>query len=1344
MSIQFGTFSTLSVLIVLMTAVHNENSWAAGNHYSTIEEVDDTGIYATSSDYSNGQLWLGTFNGLAVISPNFEKVFNVSTGHLSSDEVFDVLVDDKGIVWASLNAGVFVYDFYNDAHRLFDVSNGIPDGACSDLEEDKNNNKILLVCGKALLTIDEQFSINSIDFSRDFNDDYDDFSRVKIISDNYLLLLGYFEIMLFDRAKGQLVRKFDITNEVQYDVRLIDNDNFIVASSAGVHLYNINSSQILRHFKFSSELNIVNDGVHKFGDFSESKILILTVQHGVYLFDKASHEISELPIFYPYLLNKYIPQALTFNQLSEGFAIATIGDGVQLYPNSHSFLNFFEKNRNEIPEVFFSKKLNEKVLFGNGQSLYLLDIQSRNISTLIDGLGSLLDGIAFGDGYLVQSDQKGLIHLTADGDIYKENVNFSGLPDLVTTDINRFHYLGGGEYLLGLYGDDATKAGVFKGNFEDGFKVIAPGHNISDFVTDSNGSIFALAPQTGVFKIDERFQATHFPFPEDINYIDCIERLSENTLLLCTRTTGVILFDASTGQYKQAFKDSTSLSKMVRDIYVDKNSRIWLMTGNGLVTYGDLAAKGFRFNSNDGIASKEYALNSALEINDSEVMIFGNKDLFSLNIDEAERYINDKRLKITNVDVVDFSSTISSSSNRGTNPFNKNLEMNGEVEFPHDVLNLKLRFTHDNLIDRNLIRYEIKLEGLEDKWRVLDQGENSVTFSTLPPGQYRFQVRAYDPRSFESQPIKRVNITVNPPWWKTVYAYVLYMLFFALITYFIQWFRSRQLQLKNQELAEKVKERTNTIENMLNQKQTFFANVSHEFRTPLSLIMAPIDYLSEKLNQQDETQQLSIMKRNTNRLMRLVDQILELAKFETSKHLPKEVYDVGDVLNVLSSSFSSLLEAKQQTLTIQIEDDFKLKLIQDSLEMIAGNLLSNAIKYCPQGAHISIVVTEQNGLLSIVVSDNGKGISPQNLKLLFERFTRFDAGEDVTGSGIGLALVKQLVTSNDGTIDVQSVENEGTTFIVQFPVNVSQSESVTHVAKPQIVETNYQEIPDKLIKTSNDVSNNNNEAVTGNGLVSQFKVLVVEDNPDLRSYLFETLSSEYEIELAKNGEEGLKKAQQNIPDLILSDVLMPVMDGYELSNAIRSDDATSHIPIILLTAKGDDLSRMKGWEENVDDYVTKPFKLKELRSRISRLISIRDILKKKHTAELTNNLALKNKEAISFQTKRDKEFFVRFEKVISEHYDEENFSRTDAASYLALSERQLNRKLSALVDYNFSEYLRKYRLQQGRDLLLAGKQVTEVSYEVGFNSPSYFSSCFKAEFEQTPKQYVEERENKKP
>lgn len=256
----------------------------------------------------------------------------------------------------------------------------------------------------------------------------------------------------------------------------------------------------------------------------------------------------------------------------------------------------------------------------------------------------------------------------------------------------------------------------------------------------------------------------------------------------------------------------------------------------------------------------------------------------------------------------------------------------------------------------------------------------------------------------------------------------------------------------------------------------------------------------------------------------------------------------------------------------------------------------------------------------------------------------------------------------------------------------------------------------------------------------RFKILIVEDNPDLRSFISESLSNEFELELAENGEQGLKKAQENIPDLILSDILMPKMDGYELANAIRSDQATSHIPIILLTAKGDDLSRMKGWEEQVDDYLTKPFKLKELKLRINRLLTIRDILRKKHTSELHNKLATKNQEVISFQSKRDLEFFNRFEAVIEHHYQNEHFSRTEAASELAMSSRQLNRKLSALVDYNFAEYLRKFRLQKSRELLLSGRQVTEVAYDVGFNSPSYFSSCFKAEFNKTPKRYVEELE----
>jgi DNA-binding response OmpR family regulator len=262
-----------------------------------------------------------------------------------------------------------------------------------------------------------------------------------------------------------------------------------------------------------------------------------------------------------------------------------------------------------------------------------------------------------------------------------------------------------------------------------------------------------------------------------------------------------------------------------------------------------------------------------------------------------------------------------------------------------------------------------------------------------------------------------------------------------------------------------------------------------------------------------------------------------------------------------------------------------------------------------------------------------------------------------------------------------------------------------------------------------------------NSKSAQYKLLIVEDNPDLRRFIAESLKDEYELDIAKDGLEGLKRAQAAIPDLILSDVLMPNMDGYQLSNAIRSDDATSHIPIVLLTAKGDDLSRMKGWQEEVDDYLSKPFKMSELKMRIKRLLSVRDILRKKHTSELTNNLATKNDEAISFQTKKDREFFFKFHQIMCENYANERFSRTDAANQLNMSLRQLSRKLEALVDYSFTEYLRKYRLQRSTELLLSGKQVTEVSYDVGFNSPSYFSSCFKAEFGEAPRDYITARQS---
>ena len=610
-------------------------------------------------------------------------------------------------------------------------------------------------------------------------------------------------------------------------------------------------------------------------------------------------------------------------------------------------------------------------------------------------------------------------------------------------------------------------------------------------------------------------------------------------------------------------------------------------------------------------------------------------------------------------------------------------------------------------------------------------------------------------------------IKVLPPYWLTTQAYLFYALLILLILYGIYRYRTRQLTQANVQLENAVIERTHELEsktqelsqshaqisNLLVQKESLFANVSHEFRTPLTLILGPMPQLRLKLEDESDIQQFDMMHRNTKRLAQLVEQILELARLDTAVESPKQVYAIETSLGILVNSFKPLAGLKSQSIVFTNHCWGGLELTADALEKILYNLLSNAIKYSPEAGTITITGEQVHNQFRLSVQDTGCGIPEEELDTIFERFTRLERTAEQLGSGLGLAVVKELVQANGGTIKVSSNLNEGTTFTVTLPLlsDFDESQAAPLHDKTLALDSAFELVNQSVENVSEKVVVINQHGDSDDTTTHKPVLLIIEDNQDMQHYIQQSLRSDYDCLMANNGQQGIDMAIEHIPDMIISDLMMPFKDGFEVVDTLRNNELTAHIPITLLTAKGDDNSRLTGWQKTVDDYIAKPFNTAELRLRLSRLLSVRDIVKKRVTQQLNkqgqytqkskagNNDNLSTQEerpSLTFSSKRDEQFYARLMQVIEGNYTDSEFGRKQAADAMAVSERQLNRKLSAVVEYNFAELVRKYRLEKAKALLLEGHRIGEVGYDVGFTSPSYFSHCFKATFNYTPKQFL--------
>lgn len=504
-------------------------------------------------------------------------------------------------------------------------------------------------------------------------------------------------------------------------------------------------------------------------------------------------------------------------------------------------------------------------------------------------------------------------------------------------------------------------------------------------------------------------------------------------------------------------------------------------------------------------------------------------------------------------------------------------------------------------------------------------------------------------------------------------------------------------------------------------KLQFFTNISHELRTPLTLIADPVNYIihDDNLNSQQRSM-LQIVQRNVLVLIQLVSEILDFRKVQNGKmELRLSDFNLAESMKQWIKLFSVSAQKKHITISMDAPDTIMLRADQDKIERICYNLLSNALKYTSEGGEITLTAKEENGRVMISVADNGCGISSDELPYIFDRF--YQAKNAGRGTGIGLAIVKAFTELHHGEVSATSIEGKGSTFTIHIPVRQKGevTNQPTEKIEPLVEPSSAEEVP--------------NQARHIDELIQPYQtdkpeVLIIDDNIDIRTYLRSVLSEKYNVSEAADGKVGLELARKIVPDIVLSDIMMPVMDGLAFCQQLKTDKAISHIPVILLTARSLDEQRAEGYEHGADAYLSKPFSLRLLFSRIDNLIQSRKKLSKLFSNSDENDAF----EKLSNET--DKTFAAQLRKIIQDNLSDNEFNVERIGDEIGLSRVQLYRKVKALTGYSPVEMLRKARLTRARHLLrTTEKTVSEVAYAVGFSTPSYFSKCYKDEFGESPK-----------
>lgn len=814
--------------------------------------------------------------------------------------------------------------------------------------------------------------------------------------------------------------------------------------------------------------------------------------------------------------------------------------------------------------------------------------------------------------------------------------------------------------------------------------------------------------------------------------------------------------NTSKRQFEYFTKREGLSNNTVYAVLQDKQENIWVSTDEGISCLNPKNKIIHTYNVKDGLQDNNFRKWSGWKDNDGTLYFGGINGITYFNPAEIENNSFTPQPSITKFSVVGKEASLDSYIQKAkvdiTNPSTAQ-----QLVLSANQNSISFEFSSMQFDNPDKCKYKYKLEGVQDEWIEVNAKHRSATYSYLPKGEYVFKLMSTNGDGVWGEEYLYVPIEVLPYWYETTLAYVIYIIAFFSGLYWVISFQKRRQAWKNQLEIEKIEREK--VEELNKVKLSFFTNISHELKTPLTIISGIVEQNMTLALQNNMGKQFSIIQKNGGRMLRLVQQLLDFRKVE-SGHTPLKLVssDVVGFCKEISQIFSSYAET--QNLQLKFSSNFKEQEVvfdPDKLEKVISNLLDNAIKYTQEsGSSIELLVDTfnkndlpvyidksddvDNNYLVIKVKDDGIGLPEGSERSIFTRFFQVKDSVEYTnvqdGVGIGLAYCKILVELHNGYIYAEPLE-KGTCFNVVLPIDNQTTEKVStsNKAVDKVLESTRAKF--ELDKGEEVITTTEKRVLNGNVKFFDNDILIVEDNEDIRGFLKEFLSPVYKVHEAENGQQGFDMAKEIIPDLIISDVSMPLMDGYELCNQIKNDIKTNHIPVILLTANGELEHRIEGLKAGADSYIPKPFNLEHLQIRIEKLLELRGELKKKY-------LSLQGqKEFVEADfNEPDKEFIKAFEDYIEENLSNSELSVTDLEEALGFSKMQLFRKVKSLTGLSSVEFIRDYRLRRAIDMMHSTNlKVTEIVYSVGFTGASYFGKCFKKKYDKTPSEFLKEVRN---
>jgi signal transduction histidine kinase/CheY-like chemotaxis protein/ligand-binding sensor domain-containing protein len=805
--------------------------------------------------------------------------------------------------------------------------------------------------------------------------------------------------------------------------------------------------------------------------------------------------------------------------------------------------------------------------------------------------------------------------------------------------------------------------------------------------------------------------------------------LHYNYLWIGTFGSGLCRLDKLTGKIQQFTVGQGLPHNVIYAIRSDRNGHLWMSTNRGLCRFDIRTSEVRSYMADDGLPSEEFRRYHDVALPDGRLIFGGIGGYTAFDPGKISEDAYKPRVTLTGLRINNQLMT----PNQSDSPIQQVINESPEITLDHQQNFLSFDFSALEYNQSYKNQYRYKLIGLDNDW-IYSGNQATATYTNLSPTPYTFVVNASNTSGIWSPYNHQLRVIINPPLWATWWAYAGYVL--LVLGSIIVFLRVRIHRIHLQSRVELREQESIQLKQLNEVKSRFFSNITHEFRTPLTLILSPLEQLLKEVHNTPYYDRLNLIYLNASRLLRLINELLDLAKLDAGNlTVTPTPGDLAEFVDRIVLTFME--EAQRKQIQLRITSNLQQPYYwfdADKLEKILNNLLSNALKFSDDKGTVvvSINARPNSGVLSdssatdiiqLTVHNTGRAIPDHQLPYIFNRFYQVDPSAEriSTGSGIGLSLVKELVEVMQGTISVKSPQHLGTSFVVEIPCRPARK-------IPSV--TSSVDGDGTVLLPATDHANNDGKAVPTAKKTA--RLLLVEDNDDLADYISSVLNEEWRVQRADNGLTGLEAAIATNPDLIVSDVLMPEMDGYELCRQLKGNPITSHIPVLLLTAKASIDSRIEGLTAGADDYLAKPFQVEELRARVRNRLD-----QQQRTRQHYRNQLLHEGHLPVASQNPDDEFMNRIYEVLEARLDDSTFGVEPLADAVGLSRMHLNRKIKAITDMTPNELIRVVRLTRAAELLLTGVSVSEVADRVGFDTPAYFSKVFKDHYHLTPSEYVD-------